>query len=157
MYAADNGHERVVELLLQRSAEVNLRGSNGGTALMAPPSTATPPRRQRAPPAAGGRGYKAVRTEDGKSALQMAKEKGLAECVEAFRQHIALRGGDHRGVDCNQRPRAGGRAAASARRGDQQAGQGRLDRADVRRLPRQRAKSRVPASTRRGYRPAEER
>ena len=34
MLAASNGHERVVELLLQRGAEVNQQNSDGGTALM---------------------------------------------------------------------------------------------------------------------------
>ena len=32
--AADSGHERVVELLLERGAEINLQGGDGGTALM---------------------------------------------------------------------------------------------------------------------------
>ena len=32
--AAGYGHERVVELLLQNGADVNLQNSNGGTALM---------------------------------------------------------------------------------------------------------------------------
>ena len=34
MDAAENGHERVAELLLQRGAEVNLQNSDGWTALM---------------------------------------------------------------------------------------------------------------------------
>ena len=34
MLAAGNGHERVVELLIQRGAEVNLQNSEGATALM---------------------------------------------------------------------------------------------------------------------------
>ena len=41
MGAACNGHERVVELLLQHGAEINLQDSDGGTALMSPPPTAT--------------------------------------------------------------------------------------------------------------------
>ena len=32
MIAAAQGHERVVELLLQRGAEINLQNSTGGTA-----------------------------------------------------------------------------------------------------------------------------
>ena len=35
MAAASRGHERVVELLLQRGAEINLQSSDGVTALMA--------------------------------------------------------------------------------------------------------------------------
>ena len=34
MIAANNGHERAVELLLQRGAEVDLQDSDGWTALM---------------------------------------------------------------------------------------------------------------------------
>ena len=34
MCAAPSGHEGVVDLLLQRGAEINLQSSNGGTALM---------------------------------------------------------------------------------------------------------------------------
>jgi len=34
MYAAEHGHERVVDLLLQHGAETNLQASNGNTALM---------------------------------------------------------------------------------------------------------------------------
>ena len=34
MFAARKGHERVVELLLQRGAEINLQSSEGVTALM---------------------------------------------------------------------------------------------------------------------------
>jgi len=33
MVAAHHGHERVVDLLLQRGAKVNLQNSDGGTAL----------------------------------------------------------------------------------------------------------------------------
>ena len=34
MGAAAHGHERVVELLIRRGAEINLQSSNGNTALM---------------------------------------------------------------------------------------------------------------------------
>ena len=40
MIAARYGHERVVELLLQRGADANLQESNGGTARCSPPATA---------------------------------------------------------------------------------------------------------------------
>ena len=39
MCAAGQGHERVVELLMQHGAEVNLQDSDGGTALMVAAST----------------------------------------------------------------------------------------------------------------------
>ena len=34
MSATDNGHERVVELLMRHGAEINLQRSDGSTALM---------------------------------------------------------------------------------------------------------------------------
>ena len=86
MFAAQEGHERAVELLLQRGAEINKQNSDGCTALMF----------------AAGEGHSAVvlrllragadtklRSGKGKSALQLAKKNGHSACVEAFRQHIA--------------------------------------------------------------------
>ena len=85
MMAAANGHERVVDLLIRHGAEVNLQSSKGLTALMfaaylGPPAVVRRLLRAGADAAA--------RTVDGKSALHFAKEKGHAECYEAFRTYL---------------------------------------------------------------------
>merc|ERR1712086_338800 len=104
MGAAASGHERVVELLLQRGVEVNLQNSAGGTALMGAALSNHPAvvlRLLRA-----GADTK-LRTAKGESALQLAKEKGHSECVGAFRQHIAE-------VTASQREAAAGGAGGAS-------------------------------------------
>ena len=83
--AASTGQERMVDLLLQHGAEINKQNSHGMTALMYAalfhPATLLCLLRAGADTK--------LRTEDGKSALQLAKENGHAACVDAFRKHIA--------------------------------------------------------------------
>ena len=80
MLAAGNGHERVVDLVIRRGAEINVQNNDGGTALM----FAAPPYQHLLQAGAD----TAARSASGKTALQWAKEKGHAECIEAFRQHV---------------------------------------------------------------------
>jgi len=60
-----------------------------------PPTTATPPPCSACCGRAG-RADTKLRTANGKSALQLAREQGHRECVEAFRQHIADVTANHR-------------------------------------------------------------
>ena len=85
MGAANHGHERVVELLIRRGAEVNLQSSHGRTALMFAVFFNRPAVVRRLLRAGADA---AARDENGKTALQMAKEEGHAECVEAFKNYV---------------------------------------------------------------------
>ena len=102
MAAASRGHERVVELLLQRGAEINLQSGVGWTALMCAAGEGHPAVVLRLLRAGADT---AVRSEDGKTALQWANEKCHAACVGAFRQHIEE-------VTAAQREAAGGAGGA---------------------------------------------
>ena len=116
--AASQGHERVVDLLLQRGAEINLQSSAGYTALMlaafhghervvelllrrgaeinlqkSDGVTALMNAAYLNRPAVVRRLLRAgadtvARGASGKTALQQAKEKDNAECVEAFKKHV---------------------------------------------------------------------
>ncbi len=118
MLAANCGHERVVELLLRRGAEINLQDSIGITALMAAARNGCERvvnlliRRGAEVNLQDSDGFTALmnaallnhtaivrrllragadaaaRTASGKTAPQMAKAKGNAECVEAFKKHV---------------------------------------------------------------------
>ena len=137
LVAAGNGQERVVDLLIQRGAEVDLQSSAGHTALMFAARSGQErvvdlliqrgaevdlqnSRKETALGFAAHTGHPAVvlrllragadtklRTTDGKSALQLAKEQGHSACVEAFRQHIAE-------VTARQREAAAGGAGSAS-------------------------------------------
>ena len=86
MGAAAHGHERVVELLIRRGAEINLQSSDGVTALMGAALFNHPAVVRRLLQAGADT---AARTENGWTALQWAKEKGNAECVMVLSEAAA--------------------------------------------------------------------
>ena len=88
VYSAHGGKERVVDLLLRRGAEIDLQDKNGGTALMLAVCFNRPAVVLRLLRAGADM---TLRDAYGKTALQWAKEKGHAECVEAFRTHICAK------------------------------------------------------------------
>ena len=80
MFAAINGHERMIELLIRRGAEVNLQDIKGYTALMYAALLDHPAVVRRLLRA----GADAARTVGaGKTALRMARSQGHAECARA--------------------------------------------------------------------------
>merc|ERR1739841_467414 len=70
---------------MRRGAEVDQQNSGGWTALMGAALFNRPAVVRRLLRAGADA---AARTTNGKTAPQMAKAKGHAECVEAFRQHV---------------------------------------------------------------------
>jgi len=119
--AAISGHERVVDLLLQRGAEINMQDSNGGTALMGAAGlghervvdlllqrgadielqsrvgyTALIIATGFNQPAVVQRLLRAgadttLRGENGKTALMLAKDNGHTECARAIEEHAGKR------------------------------------------------------------------
>ena len=87
--AAYNGHERVVDLLLQRGAEVNLQDSKGRTALMKAAYSNHDPTVVSRLLRAGA--DMTLHDVDGKTALKHAEEKGRAAIIDVFNE-AALEG-----------------------------------------------------------------
>ena len=111
MFAAGLGHTHVLHLLLQHGAEVNRRDHGGTTALIA----AAPHGRRSAVLRLLRAGADvAVRDNDEKTALQLATENGCAECVEAFRTHLAEVAAGRSKAPTAGSARAGGTAAGTA-------------------------------------------
>jgi len=79
--AAGHGHERVVDLLLQRGATVNKQDDQGGTALMWAANSNEPSIVRRLLWAGANR---EKRTVQGKTALQYAMDGGYRGCVDAL-------------------------------------------------------------------------
>ena len=71
--------------VVRHGTELNLQSSNGGTALMLAALFNRPAVVRRLLRAGADT---AARSASGKTALQVAKQEGHAECVEAFRQHV---------------------------------------------------------------------
>ena len=83
--AANRGDVRLVDLLLERSAEVDKRDGEGGTALTKAASLGHAEVVLRLLRAGADM---AIRDVDGRTALQHAKIKGHAECEQAIRTHL---------------------------------------------------------------------
>ena len=101
MGAASNGRERVVDLLLQHGADINVQESNGGTALMFAVSNG----HERVVELLLRAGASAkARSVAGETALQMAMREGHAGCIrllieEQGKQGTAPASSRQRGVD----------------------------------------------------------
>ena len=83
--AAEGGHAQLVDLLLQRGADVNHQDETGITAMMRAANYNQPAVVLRLLRAGADL---TLRSFDGETALQMATEEGHAECVEAFRTYL---------------------------------------------------------------------
>ena len=88
MSAASQGHERVVELLLQRGAEIDLQSSEGLTALIIATNWSQLAAVRRLLRAGADT---TLRGEDGKTALMIAKDAGYSECVRAIEEHAGTK------------------------------------------------------------------
>ena len=118
--AAHGGKERVVDLLLRRGAGINQRcGSSSrsstpliwGAAFYGHPAVVLRLLRAGAD--------MTLRDVEGKTALQWAKEKGHAECVQAFRTHlgeVAASRSKAASADAGGAGETVGRASRAARR-----------------------------------------
>ena len=124
MGAAVNGHERVVDILLQRGADANLKNSRGGTALMhaaieghervvelllqrGAEINVQDSRGVTALMGAALNGHERVVelllqrgadmqtiSGEGKTAMTLANEKGHSGCVAAFKRHLEVASGE---------------------------------------------------------------
>jgi len=82
--SAQGGQERVVNLLLRGGAEIDQQGKDGCTALILAAAYNRPVVLQLLRAGAD----MTLRDAEGKTALQWSKEKGHAECVQAFRTYL---------------------------------------------------------------------
>jgi len=92
MTAATYGHERLIDLLLQRGAAIDHQTSNGWTALTHAAingETAVVRRLLQAGADVAVRSSSVATAAGGKTALEWAEEKGHAECVRTFEEHAA--------------------------------------------------------------------
>ena len=88
MAAASQSHERVVDLLIQRGADVDLQSRVGYTALIIATASNQPAAVQRLLRAGADT---TLRGETRKTALMIAKEKGYTECARANVEHAGTK------------------------------------------------------------------
>ena len=88
MAAASQSHERVVDLLIQRGADIDLQSRVGYNALIIATGSNHPAVVQRLLRAGADT---TLCGEDGKTALMIAKEMGHTECARAIEEHAGKR------------------------------------------------------------------